>query len=203
MRIVALDPPTTGYLCNSFLVLGTYNNPQDVTTVVDAGLNALNIPDIDRLSRGIGKSGVSQIVLTHNHYDHTAGLQLLVQRYRVRVLAAEPGPGVDSVLKDNDVLRMGDQDFQVLLTPGHSDDSLCLFCPATGDLFVGDTPYNILTPGGSYPPSLVISLRRLVGLPVKTIYSGHNQPVVERACETLRSTLSIVEQTIRSSGSGF
>jgi glyoxylase-like metal-dependent hydrolase (beta-lactamase superfamily II) len=196
MRIIPLDPPTTGYASNSYLVLGTWNNPQDVTTLVDAGVGAYHIHEIEQLSKGIGKHGIRQIVLTHSHYDHTYGLALLIQRYGPSVCAASKMPGVDVELRDNDSLRMGDEDFQVLLTPGHSEDSLCLFCHRTGDLFIGDTPYNIRTPGGLYPASLLISLRRLAALPVRTIYAGHDAPVRQNAAALLRSTLAVVEKTM-------
>lgn len=52
-----------------------------------------------------------------------------------------PAFSVASTLKDGDHINLGDRTFEVLLTPGHSPDSLCLIDRANRLLFTGDTFY--------------------------------------------------------------
>jgi glyoxylase-like metal-dependent hydrolase (beta-lactamase superfamily II) len=96
---------------------------------------------------------------------------------------------VDSVLVDGQVLRLGDRDFEVLHTPGHSEDSICLYCARERALFAGDTPLNVKTPGGSYPGELLASLERIANLDVATIYAGHASPMTEGVPELIRRTI--------------
>ncbi len=49
-----------------------------------------------------------------------------------------PGPPT-AVLEDGDEIELGDRTLQVIHTPGHSSDSICLLEPDRGWLFAGDT----------------------------------------------------------------
>jgi glyoxylase-like metal-dependent hydrolase (beta-lactamase superfamily II) len=48
--------------------------------------------------------------------------------------------GVDCLVRDGDTVKMGDAYFEVIHTPGHSSDSICLYNRPAGVLFAGDTP---------------------------------------------------------------
>ena len=87
------------------------------------------------------------MVLTHNHSDHTALLPQLREAFHPKVFAFSPNiAGVDGLLRDGDSIKMGDEDFEVIHTPGHSSDSICLYNRADGVLFVGDSPLLNLSP---------------------------------------------------------
>ena len=91
---------------------------------------------------GAGWSDVTDVVLTHAHFDHTAGLpQVLTLAPATRVWAgAEDIPAVDAgerpvvALKDGDRLRT----LTVLTTPGHTPGHLSLLDEAASLLLVGD-----------------------------------------------------------------
>ncbi len=140
MRITLLHGNQQNYSCNAYLVRGDSNEPEDVNTLVDVGIDGSICGEIENLCTGIGKKKVAQVVLTHGHYDHAAGLGVVVACYHPRVCAFAPGKHVDVLLLDGQCLRLGDREFEVLHTPGHSEDSICLYCARERTLFAGDTP---------------------------------------------------------------
>ena len=134
-------------------------------------------------------------MLTHGHYDHAAGLDVVVARYHPQVFAFAPGKHVGALLLDGQVLRLGDREFEVLHTPGHSEDSISLYCAQDRTLFAGDTPLDVKTAGGSYPGELLASLERIASREVETIYAGHATPITAGVPELLRRTIRNIRQS--------
>lgn len=195
MRITLLHGNQQDYSCNAYLVRGDSNEQEDVNSLVDVGMDGSVCREIDNLCTGIGKKKVAQVVLTHGHYDHAAGLGVVVARYHPQVCAFAPGKRVDVLLVDGQVLRLGDREFEVLHTPGHSEDSICLYCARERTLFAGDTPLDVKTPGGSHPGELLASLERIASRDVATIYAGHASPVTSGVPELLRRTIRNIRQS--------
>ena len=91
---------------------------------------------------------ITQILNTHEHWDHTGGNAGLVGATGARVLAhalaASAIGGVDQGLERGDVIRVGRSvELECLDTPGHTLAHICLY--AHGDapaLFSGDTLFN-------------------------------------------------------------
>jgi hydroxyacylglutathione hydrolase len=91
---------------------------------------------------------ITQILNTHEHWDHTGGNAGMVGATHARLLAhakaAELIEGVDQGLQQGDVIRVGRTvELECLDTPGHTLAHICLF--AHGDvpaLFSGDTLFN-------------------------------------------------------------
>jgi glyoxylase-like metal-dependent hydrolase (beta-lactamase superfamily II) len=86
-------------------------------------------------------------------------------------------------LAGGDMVRLGDREYEVLHTPGHSPGSICLWEAASGTLLSGDVlvdgePLLDELPRSS-PADFAASLRRLAELPVRAIYGGHG-PVFGR-----------------------
>jgi len=102
---------------------------------------------------------------------------------------------VDRILRDGEKRRVGDREFEVIHTPGHSNDSICLFNPDEGVLFSGDAPLFVRSPGGSYSQTWLACLERLVRLPLKAIYSGHDNPLLDDPIPVLQRTLENVRQS--------
>lgn len=103
---------------------------------------------------------VKQIVLTHFHWDHVSSLSGLEEVTGAPALMSRiDAPFVDGVsdqagrditqghgapsiqrrLEDGDEVSVGSKTFKVILTPGHTHGSICLFCEDEGVLFTGDT----------------------------------------------------------------
>lgn len=88
------------------------------------------------------------IVLTHTHGDHIGALDEMRKRLNVPVLA-HPGPYVggadirpDQTLNDGDTLTLGEHTVQVVYTPGHTADMVCLLTEGHHDAIVGDTIFE-------------------------------------------------------------
>lgn len=192
MRVIELTQAPL-YTCRSYLLLGDWNVLGDVNTLIDPGTDGSIIDEIETISTGCGKIPVEQVILTHNHFDHAAGLRKIKERYGARVYAWNDGPDIDETLRDGQILMAGDDQLQVLHTPGHSSDSVCLYNARHRILFSGDTQLRINTPGGSYTPEYIHSLQRLSHLKIDIIYSGHDEPMKQAIMKTIALTLKNVK----------
>ncbi len=144
---------------------------------------------------------ISQIWTTHAHLDHAGGVAALKRKYGYKYSAHEEGralrsaltqfasmygiegmencPEPDVMLHDGDTVKLGNLEFKVIHTPGHSPDSVCFYCEAEKVAFTGDTLMagaigRTDLPGGS-SSVIMQSLKRIITeLPEETkICSGH------------------------------
>lgn len=129
--------------------------------------------DEDHLRRVVSRLAgagqrVAQILLTHGHSDHSAGAARLAALTGAPVLAADPAFRLGGAgLSPGDTLTAAGCEVQVVGTPGHSADSVCLLLPADGALLTGDTVLGrgttVIAQDGSLADYLV-SLDRLRAL---------------------------------------
>lgn len=79
------------------------------------------------------------VIDTHTHADHfSAGRQLAEQLGAMMVMhRASPAPGVAMRVDDGEMVVVGQLRLQVLHTPGHTADSMCLV--GSDRVFTGDT----------------------------------------------------------------
>jgi glyoxylase-like metal-dependent hydrolase (beta-lactamase superfamily II) len=89
---------------------------------------------------------------------------------------------ITKYIHDGERIDLGGRTLEVIATPGHTPDAICLFDPANGLLFTGDTYY----PGTIYlfAPETDLqaygnSVRRLAALgpQIKIVLGGHNFPI--------------------------
>jgi glyoxylase-like metal-dependent hydrolase (beta-lactamase superfamily II)/rhodanese-related sulfurtransferase len=96
---------------------------------------------IDRYLALAARDGlrIHYLVDTHTHADHFSATQELAKRLDVPVAMhrASPAPFVDLRLDDGEMLITGKLRLQVLHTPGHTRDSMCI--TVEGRVFTGDT----------------------------------------------------------------
>ena len=195
MKIVPLARNDQLYSCYSYLVLGDWNRIEDLNTVIDPGTDGFVLDEIERLSTGCGKVAVEQVILTHNHFDHAGGVSALKERYGARVLAFAAGPGVDELIRDGQFIRAGDDFLEVIHTPGHSSDSICLYAPQAQAVFSGDTQLTVRGPENDYARGYLEGLERLSGKKIQYIYSGHDEPVGEGVPELLQNSVALVKRS--------
>jgi len=195
MRIVELSQNPLIYTCRSYLLLGDWNRIYDINTLIDPGTDSSVLAEIEALSTGFGKNPVEQIILTHNHFDHAASAAMFKWHFGAKVYAWCEGEGVDELLYDGQRLNAGDSSLQVLHTPGHSSDSICLYCQEQKWLFSGDVQLHIRQPGGVFTPEYVETLRRLASLDINRVYSGHDPALTLRVRETILQTLANVRNS--------
>jgi glyoxylase-like metal-dependent hydrolase (beta-lactamase superfamily II) len=196
MRIVTLENSGEVYTSQVYLVLGSFSRIEDVNTLVDVGQDPAILKSIERAPTGIGKWAVEQVVMTHDHSDHSALLPSVREKFHPKVFAFSPHmDGVDCLLADGDTVKMGDADFEVIHMPGHSSDSVCFYNRTEGVLFVGDSPVLTASATGTYEAGFLAAMEKLCALDVRQIYFGHGAPVTERCNERLRESYCIVAGT--------
>jgi len=106
---------------------------------------------------------------THTHADHLSGSPRLKDLTGAKMLmhAGTSVACVDRGLSDGDIIELGRLKIEVIATPGHTHDSLCLVLPdrvLTGDtLLIGGCGRTDLPTGDS--SSMFHSLQRLLSLP--------------------------------------
>ncbi len=157
--------------------------------------------DTKRILGIVEKGGyeVTHIINTHCHADHTAGnasvkaatgarllihaldargLNRVMNRVFSRLLGGKTSPRPDILLKDGDMIHIGETALKVIHTPGHSIGSICLYTDKnifTGDtLFVGAAGRTDLA-GGSARQLLRSIREKIYTLPGSTtVWPGHD-----------------------------
>ncbi|MGC1524037.1 MAG: MBL fold metallo-hydrolase [Steroidobacteraceae bacterium] len=96
---------------------------------------------IDRYRALAARDGlrIHYLVDTHTHADHFSATQQLARQLAVPVVMhrMSPAPFVDLRMDDGELLVVGKLRLQVLHTPGHTADSMCL--RVEDRVFTGDT----------------------------------------------------------------
>ena len=190
MKIFHLQGRQNVYTSNAYLITGDWNAIGDMNTLVDVGADATIIDQLEEIYTGVGKKRVDQVILTHNHSDHTAILPLIREKYQPKIFAfSEFFAGIDRVVRNGEMIRMGDGMFEIIHMPAHTEDSILLYNRESGILFVGDSPIIVRTPGGAYREEFIQVLKRLSRRNVRQIYCGHGEPLTVNVTEMLRYSL--------------
>jgi len=190
MKIINLIHQSKVYTSNVYLITGTWNAIEDVNTLIDVGRDPAMIERLDSASTGVGKKRVEQVVLTHCHYDHASLLPTIQKLYNPTVYAASTSlEGVHQLLKGGERMRLGDRFFEVIAMPGHSNDSICLYCEEEKVLFAGDTPLIIRSKDTQYEEAFLNALAYLTTKDIECIYFGHGAPLVRDCREILKLSL--------------
>lgn len=139
------------------------------------------VSQVDRYLALAARDGlrIRYVIDTHTHADHFSASRLLAQRAQVPVVMhrASSAPVVDMRVDDGDMVVVGKLRLQVLHTPGHTSDSMCLVGEDrvfTGDtLLIGGTGRTDLPTGdsGSLYDSLFGKLLKLD--PALLVYPAH------------------------------
>jgi len=184
-----------GMFASNCFIVGSESDKKGI--IIDPGADASAILD------AVGQAGLSieLIVATHNHVDHVGALRQVKEGtgapYAVheadaeslmpdvfgrmlgvmmsRSLKAPPKP--DRLLRDGDVIEVGDLKLSVLHTPGHTPGGISL--RGDGLVFSGDTLFNFGIgrtdlSGGDYATLINSIATKLMVLPDETVvYPGH------------------------------
>lgn len=144
---------------------------------------------------------LTQIINTHLHIDHVAGIPFLREKYGVPVMAHEgdknlglkikhqaaafglnldiDGIEVTQYLKAGDKIKIGKGELEVISVPGHSKGSIALYDPEGHFLISGDALFKgsigrTDLPGGNYRELIDSISSELLTLPDDTIVlPGH------------------------------
>jgi len=191
--VVHLINPDAYSDSNIYLVIGSR------TVLIDAGTGNESKKNIARIKSVLNGRGLDMVILTHFHFDHVGGLSDITDEFGSEafagagdapyIMSGDPAyilpemfgrsiaPAEVTELMEGDIIDLGEHRLRVVNTPGHTCGGICLYDEVTHSLFSGDTVFGsgigrTDLPSGS-AKELVLSLKKLSGIDVKTLYPGH------------------------------
>lgn len=195
IEILNIDIAGNGHVTNCYIV---YDNITKETIIIDPGYDANKI--IKRIEKH--KLKPKYAVFTHCHGDHIGAIDELKYKYDDMDIAInkndvegylnpninytqalglnQPKEMITVKLDDNDKIYIGDIEFEIIHTPGHTVGGMCLYNKENDILFSGDTlfanTYGRTDLATANHEEMKKSLKRLFDLPGGTIiYSGHGK----------------------------
>lgn len=140
------------------------------------------------------------IINTHGHVDHIMGNAEMKEKTGAKIVIheseagyldkigdfwlnmfnARKSPPADLILQDGDIFRIGEIEWNVFHTPGHTPGGVCLYNPGHGFCLTGDTLFagsvgRTDGPKASWAQLLNSIQTKLMVLPDETeIFPGHN-----------------------------
>jgi len=180
--------------CNTVFIDGP------VPTIIDPGHKAFLGNVMTNMARdGKNIESVKLVIGTHSHPDHIEAADAFDQQTMRAIGKVEfdfcnnggrelylmtgcemPRKPYSFYLNEGD-LAIGDLTFRVILTPGHSPGSLCLYCEEKKLLISGDTLFYMGVgrtdlPGGSLK-QLTDSINKLASLDIEYLIPGHGEAI--------------------------
>jgi glyoxylase-like metal-dependent hydrolase (beta-lactamase superfamily II) len=160
---------------------------------------------------------LKNVLITHHHEDHTGNLNYLKTTYGItawahpktsssldlvvreiplyrRIVWGRPEPAEMSTIPAE--IETEKRGLQIIETPGHSEDHICLFDPErrwifTGDLYLSSYLRYLRNDENIY--EIMDSLQKLIQLRPVLLFCNHRGPV-ENAEEALTKKLSFLER---------
>lgn len=120
----------------------------------------------DKIKKVIGSKKVLGTIITHHHFDHVGAINYFDKIYDYNNL-------------DEGINKIGEFIFEVIYTPGHTKDSICIYFKDDNIMFVGDFIFKDgigrTDLGGNYS-NLLKSINKISKYsPDITIYPGHGE----------------------------
>ena len=161
-----------------------------------------DVDKIENLINNVFKGELKYIYLTHCHGDHIAGVNELKRKCGGKILIHRDdaeglnNPDInlseyiglpeieleaDSRIDDKDLIHLGNLEFKVIHTPGHTQGSSSLYCAKEKCLFSGDTIFagtwgRTDLPTSSREKIMDSIVNKILKLPDETfIYPGHGK----------------------------
>jgi hydroxyacylglutathione hydrolase len=178
-----------------------YNEAKDAI-IIDAGFYFDE--EKQKMQDFININGLSlvQLLNTHAHLDHVFGNKWIYENYGLELflhpneeqvlqfapqsaqiwgMPFENYEGPLHFLENNDVVKLGEDELEVLLAPGHSPGSICFYCKKQKFLIGGDVLFRESIgrtdlPGGNHAALVENIQNQLFILPDDvTVYPGHGE----------------------------
>ena len=189
MKIRNLTEESTMYTSNAWL-LSSKESKSGCPTLIDTGCDPKIISILNEIQASTGEKPVSQVIITHDHIDHSRMLPAIKKEFSPATYAWSHNTlGVDRSLTDREVLSAGPYMLEIIHVPGHSSDSICIHCSDKGILFTGDTPVHIRGTNLTFERPFQKAFESLCKRRVISIYPGHGDPILTGGNQILESSL--------------
>jgi hydroxyacylglutathione hydrolase len=187
---------------NIYLLTGDY------LTLIDPGNDYTAFMELFAL--GYKPPDIKKIFLTHGHQDHVGGAIELFRGYRgyqerdVEIILHEAGPEQFKAMardlgcrltevRGGETLDLSGFEFEVIHTPGHTLDGICLYHASTRTVFTGDTvlPHAMAETdraAGGRLDHYLYALRTLRKKDIENIMPGHGGLVVNIGRKVVEET---------------
>jgi len=170
----------------------------DYLTVVEPGNDYTAFLELWEL--GFKPEAIKKVVLSHGHLDNATGFFELLRSYpppregeRFELILHEAGPRQIKEaarafgcpvreVRGGESIELSGTEWQVIHTPGHTVDSICLYHASTGTVFTGDTvlPHAMAEPDGAAGGRLdyyLLAVKELLKRDIRNLLPGHGLPV--------------------------
>ena len=195
LKRLQVKTPQVGLLTNSYIIC---DEETKEAMVIDPGGEAEKIAEV----LDILGANLKYIFITHCHADHIGAIEELKKLKGGKILISradseglynedinlaylinmeKPELEADSRVDDEDLIHIGNIEFKVIATPGHTKGGLCLYSEKEKLVFTGDTLFSGTwgrtdLPTGSFVEIITSITNRLMTLPDHTIvYPGHGK----------------------------
>ena len=152
---------------------------EDIATKTVA---VLDVSEAEPIINECEKQGVSPkfIFTTHHHFDHVEGNLIIKEKYGAEIVGAEADrfriAGMDIMLKDGDVFKLGDSEAHIISADGHTIGHILWYFAKDKILFTGDVLFNLCI-GGLFEGTaeqMWNTLEKIKKLPDDVVfYPGH------------------------------
>lgn len=127
--------------------------------------------EFNRIKSKLNNFTLVGVIVTHNHFDHIGALNEVLKEYNVKLY------NFDNL--NEGATEIDDFKFEVIYTPGHTNDSITIYFTEEKVMFVGDFIFNDSIgrtdlPTGNYN-EMLNSISKIKKYSNVKIYPGHGE----------------------------